>query len=654
MKQHPSTKIIVLFLIIFALISPILAEEPYEEGDEVELEETTTFGLVKSDQTSAAQASKQAFCDDPQRCQNIDQVWFERIGLYINQEHAQHIWDPYSQSWKTFPEVYVPPPPLPSPSFPSQTPTSFIDNHIKFPGSSKCFSQALSQTQAEAKTKVVSVQFQGHTIEVNKLIKPLIEKINKEITAANIPQSDFKSVQTGSWRYVRSPKINVIDDTTCLTTKGKIARSKHSYQVAIDINPTENEFCSIGPDGKYYYKGTLCKPTILSQVVTIFKNNDFRWGGDWTGAKDYMHFDWQGNIGDFDDDPTTIEQCGQPSQPKTPPQSSPTYDLSTIGTILTKQANQVTIDNWKTALTFQQLQGISWIGKIDSNGKDDNFLLPSKGRETIIFLPTKTDINKPVDILYFFHGLGGFSIDMQERITPQIKKISDSGHNIILVFPELPWSQGTGAFDNKDNPRTTEGLTDHTREYQAWDGTDSNLKQFHADIKTIISKEMTGGKFTPGRIIMLGHSNGGSALAVAAEQGALNAIKPDIITLSDADYIWQGKSPASTRIWVNYLKTHPSTQFNLVVQSPTENPKNQPTKNALAFAKNTLNNPIDGKTQIILQQQNPLVRYKPVTSQEIEQLGTKQYSTRQVDLHNHIARMSLAWTIENSQPPANS
>ncbi|OGI66348.1 hypothetical protein A2642_01380 [Candidatus Nomurabacteria bacterium RIFCSPHIGHO2_01_FULL_39_10] len=312
MKQHYLISI-VLFILICSLLSLALTQEDYDEGDDVEIEEPLSQGFDNPNQQNADSAKKiftQSFCDNPQRCQNIDEVWFKRIGIYINPLFAQQIWDPKTNSWKTFQEVYAPPIPQSFP--PSTTTPSSFSNHIKFPGSGKCFELALSANKEEAQTKIVSVQFQGHTIQVNKLIKPLIEKINSEITAANIPKSTFTftSVQTGKWRCVRSPKVTIVDPTTCLTTKGKIARSKHSYQVAIDINPSENEFCTLGPNNQYYHNGKVCQPTIPQKVIDIFKTNDFRWGGDWSGAKDYMHFEWKGHLGDFDNDPATIEQCG--------------------------------------------------------------------------------------------------------------------------------------------------------------------------------------------------------------------------------------------------------------------------------------------------------------------------------------------------------
>lgn len=53
--------------------------------------------------------------------------------------------------------------------------------------------------------------------------------------------------------------------------------SNHSWACAIDLSPATNGF---------NMKGTLS-----SIVVTAFKNQGFRWGGDYVGRRDPMHFE---------------------------------------------------------------------------------------------------------------------------------------------------------------------------------------------------------------------------------------------------------------------------------------------------------------------------------------------------------------------------
>lgn len=96
------------------------------------------------------------------------------------------------------------------------------------------------------------------------------------------------------------------NNTSCfnqrsITSGGRV--SKHSYGLAIDINPKYNPYYKvkgtgrviIQPDGSSDYlnreeefpykivKGDLC--------YRLFKQHGFRWGGEWISGKDYQHFE---------------------------------------------------------------------------------------------------------------------------------------------------------------------------------------------------------------------------------------------------------------------------------------------------------------------------------------------------------------------------
>lgn len=628
MKHHPLFIIIALSIILISISFQAIAEEEYEktEGDEIEVEAPTTIGFDHSGKSSASpsQFPPQSLCDDLQRCKNIDEVWFKKIGLYITLEYAEKIWDPPTNSWKTFQEVYAPPPPPPSSLAAPST-----SNHIKFPGSGKCFESALFTSSAERASKVTSITFQGKTIEVNKIIAPLVKKIDQEITAANTGYA-FNQISTGSWRCVRSPKVNIIDQTTCLTSTGKIARSKHSYGIAIDINPSENPFCV-----------PSCSYTLPQKVVTIFKANDFGWGGDWSGAKDYMHFDWKGHQGDFNGD-GTIEFCGfyADSLPASPSAST----TAPTGKAWEQYTAQ---EAWNDALTeVQGITGQSIIWKSPYNGKDDSLQRIDTGREAILFIPSTTKIEKPIDIIYYFHGQGGFGLDMSERVLPQAKALADKGYNFIIVFPELPWSRGTFSEEksNTENPRIK------GRQSMAWDSTDSDFTQFHQEVMQKISAKY-GIMFPKGKIFIIGHSNGGSAIGKAAEKGAFNTVKPDVITLSDADYHWGSKTEAQ-EVYDNYLKANPTKELNLVMQAPSEPTNHQPTKYALQFLKdNSL--PLTNKNTP-QHFDSPNINYVPLTKSKAKatvinvEKDSKRRPSPESGLHGMIGRMSIYWTVTHN------
>ena len=178
-------------------------------------------------------------------------------------------------------------------------------------GVGACYQQAISATtESIAEQNLKTINFQGTSVRVHKFIAPLFEKVNQEITNAHLTYQ-FSSVGTWSWRCVKSPKIQIVNDQTCLGSDDKVHRSKHSYGTAIDINPASNPFCSFDKLGNLI-PNKDCKSAKLydlpPEVINIFRNNDFDWGGDWEGAKDYMHFVWKGNIGDFDGD-GDLEDC---------------------------------------------------------------------------------------------------------------------------------------------------------------------------------------------------------------------------------------------------------------------------------------------------------------------------------------------------------
>ena len=65
-------------------------------------------------------------------------------------------------------------------------------------------------------------------------------------------------------------------------------------------------------------------------------------------------------------------------------------------------------DKWKTALDAKNVYGTSWVGKLNSNGGTDDRGLSEPGRLTIIFAPCTTDFSKPVEIMYYYHGIYAF------------------------------------------------------------------------------------------------------------------------------------------------------------------------------------------------------------------------------------------------------
>jgi len=110
--------------------------------------------------------------------------------------------------------------------------------------------------------------------------------------------SDFGG---SDWRSIEADNTSAFN---CRKATGSRAWSKHAYGRAIDLNPIENPY--ISRSGHISHKASLrfrkrvhrghktpADKALLTgndHAVRIFKVHGWKWGGDWSGAKDYQHF----------------------------------------------------------------------------------------------------------------------------------------------------------------------------------------------------------------------------------------------------------------------------------------------------------------------------------------------------------------------------
>ncbi len=260
----------------------------------------------------------------PKSQEEIDEVWYLKLGNIIRNSNL--IWNPDTKLWEDFIDTYYQFVAVPTSAGPISTgnqPTQTGSQQTSsgsYSSKGACFKYILSATESEAHSKLVSVEFQGRKIDVNKIIAPLFKKVNAEINALNTGYNIYSS-GTFNWRCVK-PRVDW-DEPDCIDNNGQVHRSRHSYGGAIDINPNENPYCYVNEitkelcdDSSRTKCGTnavKCKGkgyNLPDSIAQVFKNNDFDWGGDWLTVKDYMHFEWDGNIGDFNGD-GVLEQCPQ-------------------------------------------------------------------------------------------------------------------------------------------------------------------------------------------------------------------------------------------------------------------------------------------------------------------------------------------------------
>lgn len=139
-----------------------------------------------------------------------------------------------------------------------------------------------------------------HTGEliVHKKVAEEITQIFKELYEAKFAIEKMRLID----EYEANDDLSMADNNTsafCFreVTGKKGTLSKHSYGIAIDINPVQNPYVKgdrISPEaGKEYIdrknvrKGMIVKDDICYKA---FKERGWIWGGEWKTLKDYQHF----------------------------------------------------------------------------------------------------------------------------------------------------------------------------------------------------------------------------------------------------------------------------------------------------------------------------------------------------------------------------
>ena len=96
------------------------------------------------------------------------------------------------------------------------------------------------------------------------------------------------------------------NNTSCFNQRKTTAGagvSKHSFGMAVDINPKYNPYYKVRPNGKTvirpegseeYTDRKNDSPYMIKKgdaCYRLFKRHGFYWGGDWASGKDYQHFE---------------------------------------------------------------------------------------------------------------------------------------------------------------------------------------------------------------------------------------------------------------------------------------------------------------------------------------------------------------------------
>lgn len=136
---------------------------------------------------------------------------------------------------------------------------------------------------------------------VHKRVAEEVTQIFKELYEAKFPIEKIRLID----EYNANDDLSMDDNNTSAFCFREVAGkkgtlSKHSYGIAIDINPIQNPFIKgerISPaageeykDRENVRKGMIVKGDICYKA---FKERGWTWGGEWRTLKDYQHFQKQ-------------------------------------------------------------------------------------------------------------------------------------------------------------------------------------------------------------------------------------------------------------------------------------------------------------------------------------------------------------------------
>jgi len=211
-------------------------------------------------------------------------------------------------------------------------------------------------------------------------------------------------------------------------------------------------------------------------------------------------------------------------------------------------SSQEVIKRLDNSLKRHKFYSQAWVGTTNSNGQLDPDH-PAGKRSTVIIVPDGVDFTLPLELIYYFHGMGGFNYDgeFSSRIVPKIKKLFESNRNFIFVVPELPWARTIRNYKAKGGDF-------------AWNPNKSadNFSSFHGEVVNIIKKNFAA-NVNIGYKTIIAFSQGGSALKSAAVYGGLSGVKPNKIVFGDATY-----SDWLEQVWVQYARDNKDVEIDCV------------------------------------------------------------------------------------------
>lgn len=142
-------------------------------------------------------------------------------------------------------------------------------------------------------------KFHEGELIVHRKVAPEVLQIFIDLFEARFPIESMRLIDEYDGSDERSMKDNNTSAFNCRFITGKHGVfSKHSYGVAIDINPLYNPYVSGSrvepPEGIKYVDRNRKVPGMIVRGDTCYNafiKRGWVWGGEWKNIKDYQHFE---------------------------------------------------------------------------------------------------------------------------------------------------------------------------------------------------------------------------------------------------------------------------------------------------------------------------------------------------------------------------
>lgn len=119
----------------------------------------------------------------------------------------------------------------------------------------------------------------------------------EQLFTARFPIEEMRIITKADMEALPTGDGNVTTGFVCRSTVSFGQWSEHAFGLAVDINPFQNPYLRdsrIIPElATSYTNRDWQRPGMIQpgdRVVQAFETIGWRWGGDWVGVKDWMHF----------------------------------------------------------------------------------------------------------------------------------------------------------------------------------------------------------------------------------------------------------------------------------------------------------------------------------------------------------------------------